>query len=113
MAVRRITVEDGYVRGLAKLSKNVAAVPGTSLGWVALMFSTTILLSLSFYLSSLNPLWLALHAMCENLTAAHAQFIQLLQDLSREVSEYHISQKDKMKATVSQCNVLLPINTST
>jgi hypothetical protein len=77
----RITVEDGYVRGLAKLSKNVAAVRSTSLG-------------------SLIPLWHAVHAMCENLAATHIQFIQLLQDLSREVSEYHISQKDKMKANL-------------
>ena len=28
----RVTVEDGYVRGLTKLSKNVAAVPAASLG---------------------------------------------------------------------------------
>jgi hypothetical protein len=77
----RVGVEDGYIKGLTKLAKNVASVSSTALG-------------------SLGPLWQALHAMCENLTAAHSQFILFLQDLSREISEYHIAQKEKMKGNL-------------
>lgn len=50
--------------------------------------------------SSLSPMWQVLHSMCTQLSAAHSQFIQLLQDLSREVSDYSIAQKEKMKANV-------------
>ena len=50
--------------------------------------------------SSLSPTWQALHSMCTQLSAAHSQFIQLLQDLSREISDYSVAQKEKMKANV-------------
>ena len=52
--------------------------------------------------SALSPMWKALHTMCNDLVAAHTQFVQLLMDLSREVSEYNIVQREKMKGNVSE-----------
>ncbi len=38
--------------------------------------------------------------MCEKLVSVHSHFVKMLTDLNREVSEYHHSQKEKMKNNV-------------
>jgi len=73
-----VSVEDGYVKGLMKLQKNVSHVPESSLG-------------------AFTPMWQVLKEMCEKLSTLHSQFVQMLMDLAREISEYNITQKDKLK----------------
>jgi len=47
-------------------------------------------------------MWQVLKEMCEKLSTLHSQFVQMLMDLAREISEYNITQKDKLKNNVSR-----------
>ena len=48
-----------------------------------------------------GPLWDVLKSMCEKLVQVHSQFVRILLELSREIGEYHHSQKEKVKSNVS------------
>ena len=39
--------------------------------------------------------------MCEKLMTVHSKFVEMLAELSKEIGEYHHSQKEKFKSKVS------------
>ena len=39
--------------------------------------------------------------MCEKLVSVHSHFVKWLTELSREISDYHHTHKDKYKSNVS------------
>ena len=47
------------------------------------------------------PLWEVITQMCDQLSNFHSQFVKMLTEVSREIMEYNVSQKDKMKMNVS------------
>ena len=45
-------------------------------------------------------MWKLVKDTSEQLSAVHAQFFKMLSELSREISEYNIAQKEKQKTSV-------------
>lgn len=54
-------------------------------------------------------MWEVLKTMCEKLVTVHSQFVKMLAELSREIGDYHHTQKEKFKNSVSPsiCSVRL------
>ena len=63
--------------------------------WLSLSLS----LSLSL-LSSFIPMWKLVKDTSEQLSSIHAKFFKMLSELSREITEYNIAQKEKQKTVV-------------
>ena len=61
----------------------------------------TLSLSLSLsLLSSFIPMWKLVKDTSEQLSSIHAKFFKMLSELSREITEYNIAQKEKQKTVV-------------
>ncbi len=52
-----------------------------------------------------NPMWKVLKQMCEEIASIHANFVQQLTELSREIAEYNVAQRDKLKVHVRTSSV--------
>ncbi|XP_064386367.1 F-BAR domain only protein 2-like [Halichondria panicea] len=78
---QRISVEDGYCKGLSKTHKFVQHISGITLGGFA-------------------PLWEVLTEMSHQLSDIHGQFVKMLMELNKEILEYNSSQKDKLKSSM-------------
>ncbi len=46
------------------------------------------------------PLWRVLKQVCEEVATLHANFVLQLTELSREIAEYNVAQRDKLKPQV-------------
>ena len=71
--------------------------------------SPLLLLCPSFSPSSyrtFGPLWSVLKVMCEKLISIHTQFVKILSELAKEITDYNHTQKEKMKSNVSHVIIL-------
>lgn len=69
------------------------------------LFPTPLLLAPPFppFSSSrtFGPLWGVLKGMCEKLISIHTQFVKMLSELAKEITDYNHTQKEKFKSNVS------------
>ena len=60
-----------------------------------------------------GPLWEVLKTMCEKLVMVHSKFVEVLGEISKEIGEYHHSQKEKFKSRVSWIDTYMHVHACT
>ena len=53
------------------------------------------------------PLLQVLRDMSDQLSSIHGQFVEMLNELTREIFDYNTTQKDKMKTNVNDIYILM------